>query len=94
MMQSAFQNIEQKYIQIVQDLYCMPSVYRCWFVGWFCFTSHRQRGYVETAPPFTAPREGRGARVYTVPTGNRAPGRRVVVHHSTAAQRQLHCIQV
>ena len=31
-------------------------------VGWLCLTSHRQRGHLETAPPFTVPCEGRGAR--------------------------------
>ena len=31
-------------------------------VGWLCLTSHRQRGHLETAPPFTVPREGREAR--------------------------------
>ena len=31
-------------------------------VGWLCFTSHRQRGHLETAPPFTVPCEGREAR--------------------------------
>ena len=28
-------------------------------VGWLCLTSHRQRGHLETAPPFTVPCEGR-----------------------------------
>ena len=27
--------------------------------GWLCFTFHRQRGHLETAPPFTVPREVR-----------------------------------
>ena len=31
-------------------------------VGWLCFTSHRQRGHLETAPLFTVPCEGRGVR--------------------------------
>ena len=31
-------------------------------VGWLCLTSHRQRGHLETAPPFTVPCEGREAR--------------------------------
>ena len=30
--------------------------------GWLCLTSHRQRGHLETAPPFTVPCEGREAR--------------------------------
>ena len=32
-------------------------------VGWLCLTSHRQRGHLETAPPFTVPCEGREARL-------------------------------
>ena len=31
-------------------------------VGWLCFTSHRQRCHLETAPPFTVPCEGREVR--------------------------------
>ena len=31
-------------------------------VGWLCLTSHRQRGHLETAPPFTVPCEGLEAR--------------------------------
>ena len=31
-------------------------------VGWLCLTSHRQRGHLETAPPFTVPCEGREAQ--------------------------------
>ena len=31
-------------------------------VGWLCLTSHRQRGHLETAPPFIVPCEGREAR--------------------------------
>ena len=30
-------------------------------VGWLCLTSHRQRGHLETATPFTVPSEGREA---------------------------------
>ena len=33
-----------------------------WLVGWLCLTSHRQRGHLETAPPFTVPCKGREAR--------------------------------
>ena len=54
-----------------------------WLVGWLGFTSHRQRGHLETAPPFTVPSEGRGAR-------NRTPGRRVAVHYTTTSPRQFH----
>ena len=31
-------------------------------VGWLCFKSHRRRGQLETAPPFTVPCEGREPR--------------------------------
>ena len=31
-------------------------------VCWLCIMSHRQRGHLETAPPFTVPCEGRGAQ--------------------------------
>ena len=31
-------------------------------VGWLCFTSHRQQGHLERAPPFIVPCKGRGAR--------------------------------
>ena len=30
--------------------------------GWLCFTSHRQQGHLETAPPFTVPCKGCEAR--------------------------------
>ena len=36
-----------------------PPPYR---FGWLCFTSHRHRGHLDTAPPFTVPCEGREAR--------------------------------
>ena len=47
-----------------------PAMKRClygslcnfgWLVG-CVLTSHRQRGHLETAPPFTVPCEGREAR--------------------------------
>ena len=56
-------------------------------VGWLCLPSHRQRGHLETAPPFTVPCKGRKGRFYAVPTGNRTPGRCVVVHYTTDAPR-------
>ena len=61
-----------------------------WLVGWFCFTSHRQLGHLEMAPPLTVHCEDVKLGFYIVPTGNRTPGRRVVVHYTTAAQGQLH----
>ena len=36
-----------------------------WLVGWLCLTSHRQRGHLETAPPFTVPCEGCEAPMYS-----------------------------
>ena len=49
-----------------------------WLVGWLVFRDGN---------PFTFPCEGNEARFYTVPTGNRPPGCRVVVHYTTAASR-------
>ena len=40
----------------------LPAAVGSWLVGWLCLTSHRQRGHLETAPPFTVPCEGREAR--------------------------------
>ena len=34
-------------------------------VGWLCFTSHRERGHLETAPLFTVPSKGHEAQFYT-----------------------------
>ena len=56
-------------------------------VGWLCFTSHRQRGHLETVPPFTVPIEK--LVFHTIPTGNGTPGRRVAIHYTTVAPRQL-----
>ena len=43
-------------------------------VGWLCLASHRQRGHLETAPPFTFPSKDVKLDFYTFPTGNRTPG--------------------
>ena len=53
-------------------------------VGLLCLTSHRQRGHLEAAPPFTVPCKRRGARFYTVPTGNRTPSRGSPLHNRCA----------
>ena len=45
-----------------------------------CLASHRQQGHKETAPPFTVLGEDLKLGFYTVPTGNRTPGRHVAVH--------------
>ena len=34
-------------------------------VGWLCFTSYRERGHLETAPPFTVPCKGCEAWFFT-----------------------------
>ena len=36
-----------------------------YMIGWLCFTSHRQRGHLETAPQFTVPCEGHEARFFS-----------------------------
>ena len=38
------------------------TIHRCIFFGWLCLMSHRQRGHLQTAPPFTVPCEGCEAR--------------------------------
>ena len=60
--------------------------------GWLIFTSHRQQGHLETAPPphlLSLTKEVK-LGFYTVPTRNRTPGRRVTVNYTTSAPRQLH----
>ena len=42
--------------------------------GWLCFTSHKKRGYFETAPPFTVPCDSRGARFLHRPHRESNPG--------------------
>ena len=58
-----------------------------WLVGWLCFTSHRQRGHLATATRLLSLAKDLKLGFYTVPTGNRTPGRRVAVHYTTAAPR-------
>ena len=58
-------------------------------VGWLCFTSHRQRGHLETAPHLLSIVKDVKLGNYTFPTGNQTPGRRVAVHYATAAPRKL-----
>ena len=45
-------------------VYEQPKIFSR-LVGWLCFTSHRQLGLLEMAPPFTLPCEGREARFFT-----------------------------
>ena len=45
-----------------------------WLVGWLCFTSHRQRGHLETAPHLLSLAKDVKLGFNTVPTGNRNPG--------------------
>ena len=76
--------------------YCF-SVKRCkafdaenhsndWLVGWLCFTSHRQRGHLETAPPFTVPCEGHEAQSLhrSHQESNPGPSRSSPVHYHYA----------
>ena len=42
-------------------MFYMVCIFYDKLVGWLCFTSHRQQGHLETAPPFTVPCEGREA---------------------------------
>ena len=44
---------------MVKDLLSLHSLSS---VGWLCLMSHRQQDYLEMAPPFTVPCEGREAR--------------------------------
>ena len=55
-----------------------------------CFTSLQQRSHIETAPHLLSLAKDVELGKYTVPTGNRTPGRRVAVHYATAAPRKLH----
>ena len=43
-------------------------------VGWLCLTSHRQRGHLEIAPPFTVLCEGREAWILHRPQWELNPG--------------------
>ena len=60
-----------------------------WMAGKLCFTSHRQRGHLETAPHLLSLPKDVKLGKYTVLTGNRTPGRRVAVHYTTASPRKL-----
>ena len=61
----------------------------CLFVC-LCLTSLQKRGHLETAPHLLSLAKDVKLGKYTVPTGNRTPGRRVAVHYDTAAPRKLH----
>ena len=60
-------------------------------VDWLCFTSHRQRGNLETAPQFTVPYEGREYRFYTVLIGPNPGSLRcgIVCHYPIYGDRLL-----
>ena len=64
----------------------------CWLVGWLYFTSHRQRGHLETAPPFTVPCEGREARCLhrSQRESNTAPSRGSPLQYRCATQAPQH----
>ena len=44
------------------------------YVGWLCFTFHRQRGHLEMTPPFTVPCDGREAGFLHRPHQESNPG--------------------
>ena len=57
-------------------------------VGWLSFTSHRQRGHLETAPPFPLPCEGHEARLihHSHRESNPWPSRGSPLRYRCAAQ--------
>ena len=57
---------------IIIEIYCRPT-WSC-LVGLLCLTSHRQRGHLETAPPFTVPCEGLEAKFLHRPHRESNPG--------------------
>ena len=62
---------------------CM-CVCMCVCVCVLCLASNRQRGHLETAPPFTVPCDGHEARLLHRSHRESNPGHRVVVHYTTA----------
>ena len=58
-------------------------------VGWLYLMSHRQRGHLETAPPFIVPCEEHEAQYLHRSHQESNPGRCMAVHYTTAAPRQL-----
>ena len=54
--------IEKQYLIGLSSMGRVAVTKNSWLVGWLCLTSHRQRGHLETAPPFTVPCEGHEAR--------------------------------
>ena len=65
-------------------------------VGWLCFTSHRQRGHLETAPPFTVPCEGREAqKIYRSQRElNPGPSHSSTLHYPCATQAPHVCLNI
>ena len=61
---------------------------KVWLFGYLCFTSLQQRGHAYLLSLVKDVKLGK----YTIPTGNRTPGRRVTVHYITAAPLQLRSI--
>ena len=73
-------------------------VYCCGMVGWLCFMSLRQRGHLETAPPFTVPCEGHEARFLHRSHRESNPGlsRDSPLHYrcTTPASGMVYCTKV
>ena len=60
-----------------------------WYFGWLCFTSHLQRGQLETTPHLLSLGKDMKLGFFTIPTGNLTLGCRVAVHYTTSASGQL-----
>ena len=62
-----------------------------WLYGWLCFTSHQQRGHLETALPFTVPCEGREVRFLhrSHRESNPGPSRGSPLHYHCATPAPL-----
>ena len=60
-------------------------------VNWLCFAFHRQRGHLETEPPFTVPCGGREARFLhrSHRELNPGPSRGSPLHHRCSITRCL-----
>ena len=68
----------------------VDTMNQCRQIVCLCLTFLQQRGHLETAPHLLSLAKDVKLGKYTVPTGNRTPGRRVTVHYATAAPRKLH----
>ena len=68
--------------QIINTLPCLAVD------GWLFYVPSTERSFRDDTPIY-CPLQRTQSLVFTVPSGNRTPGRRVAVHHTTAAPHQL-----